>query len=105
MYFTYALGLRLHLQKFPLHYCLFQHLSERDAPPTEEEKDIASGQKTLDHAAFNKLVGRLDKAADQNICDAFNRQTQQAIVSRICPPVGYNSLIESTGLQVRLKGL
>ena len=105
MYYTYALGLQLHLQQFPLHYRLFQHLSEHDTPPTEEEKDIASGQKPLDQTTFNKLFGRLDKAVDQNIADVFNRQTQQVMVSRICLVINYNNLLELIGSQVRPEGL
>ena len=77
-----------------MHYHLFQHLSERDAPPTKEEKDIASGWKILDQTTFNKLLGHLDKAADQNIADAFNRQMQQAMVSRICLAINYNNLLK-----------
>jgi hypothetical protein len=63
-------------------------------PPTEEEKDIASGRKTLDQTTFNKLLGHLNKAVDQNIADVFNRQTQQAMVSRICLAINYNNLLE-----------
>ena len=100
MYSTHALSLWLHLQKFSPHYCLFQHLSECDAPPTKEEKDIASGWKTLDLTTFNKLLKHLNKAVDQNITDVFNRQTQQAMVSRICLVINYNNLLELIGLQV-----
>jgi hypothetical protein len=77
-----------------LYYHLFLHLSEWDAPTTEEEKDIAAGQKILDQTTFNKLLGHLNKAADKNIADAFNRQTQQPMVSRICHAINYNNLLE-----------
>lgn len=98
-YISPASGLQLHLQKFPRHFRLFKRLAEREEPPTAEEQAIASCQKPLDDATFNRLVGRLDKV-DGNIADAFNWQSQHATVSAKYLVLMYGCLQRVIGSQI-----
>ena len=51
-------------------YCLNLILRNRDEPPTQEEKDIVAGKKTIDPAhAAEYLVKR--KKASMSICESF----------------------------------
>jgi hypothetical protein len=58
---------------------LYLILKDRDELPTEEEKDIAAGKKTIDPAHAAKYLFELEKAST-SIVDLFNQQHQHAAV-------------------------
>ena len=51
------LGLQQHLQKFPFHYQLWQHIHDCGTPSSDDKKAFASGQKVLDEATLNQIIG------------------------------------------------
>ena len=72
------LGLQQHLQKFPFHYQLWQHIHDRGTPASDDEKAFASGQKVWDEATLNQIIG--NKSQNRNIADMFSRQTVCAMI-------------------------
>jgi len=60
-------------------YRLHLILKGRDEPPTQEEKDIAAGKKTIDPARAAEYLVELEKAST-SIVNLFNRQHQHAVV-------------------------
>ena len=60
-------------------YRLYLLLKDHAEPPTDEEKAIAAGRKSLDAATAAKYLKHLEKAST-NIVDLFNQQHQQAAV-------------------------
>ena len=76
-------GLTGHLKThFPAMYRLFLLLKDRNEPPTDEEKAIASGMKILDPAKATEYLARLEKAST-NVVDIFTQQHQRAAVHHI----------------------
>ena len=55
-------------------------MSTRDCgtPASDDEKAFASGQKVLDEATLNQIIG--NKSQNQNIADMFSRQTVCAMI-------------------------
>jgi hypothetical protein len=76
------LGLIGHLKNhFPAMYRLYLLLKDRVEPPTDEEKAIAAGLKSLDAATAAEYLKHLEKAST-NIVNLFNQQHQQAAVGQ-----------------------
>jgi len=63
-------------------YRLFLLLKDRNEPPTDEEKAIASGTKILDPAKATEYLARLEKAST-NVVDIFTQQHQRAAVHHV----------------------
>ena len=72
-------------------YRLYLLLKDRAEPPTDEEKDIAGGRKSLDAAKAAEYVKHLEKSST-NIVNLFNQQHQQAAVRPL--PIFDRNLIE-----------
>jgi hypothetical protein len=60
-------------------YHLHLILKDREEPPTEEEKDIAAGKKTLDKVRAAKYLVEIEKASTSFV-DLFNQQHWHATV-------------------------
>jgi hypothetical protein len=58
---------------------LYLILKDREEPPTEEEKEIAAGKKTLDQARAAEYLVEMEKAST-GIVNLFNQQHQHAAV-------------------------
>lgn len=63
-------------------YRLYLLLKDRAEPPTDEEKAIAAGHKSLNAATAAEYLKHLEKAST-NIVDLFNQQHQQAAVGQL----------------------
>jgi hypothetical protein len=62
-------------------YRLYLLLKDPAEPPTDEEKAIAAGLKSLDAATAAEYLKHLEKAST-NIVNLFNQQHQQAAVGQ-----------------------
>src|SRR5882762_1782825 len=60
-------------------HCLYLILKDQEEPPTEEEKDIAAGKKSLDQACAAEYLVEMEKAS-MSIINLFNQQHQHAAV-------------------------
>jgi hypothetical protein len=79
-------GLTGHLKThFPAMYRLYLILKDRNEPPTDEEKAIASGKQVLDPSKAAEYLGQLERAS-ANIVEAFRQQHQNAAVSLLHAP-------------------
>jgi hypothetical protein len=60
---------------------LYELFKSRPEPPTQDEPDIASGQKKLNASAAGAYILKLEKASE-NIIEALQRQ---AVQGAVCP--------------------
>ena len=72
------LDLQQHLQKFPFHYQLWQHIHDCGTPASDDKTAFASRQKVLDEATLNWIIG--NKSQNRNIANMFSRQTVCAMI-------------------------
>ncbi|KAJ6607260.1 hypothetical protein B0H10DRAFT_1741317, partial [Mycena sp. CBHHK59/15] len=69
-------GLQSHLRsKFPIMYHLYEAMSRRSTPPTQEEIDLARGAAVMDATAASEYLGRVE-VATANIVKLFEAQSQ-----------------------------
>ncbi|KAJ7491621.1 hypothetical protein B0H11DRAFT_2399054 [Mycena galericulata] len=69
-------GLQTHLRtKFPIMNRLYDAISHRQTPPTQEEIDLARGATVMDAAAAAKYLGKV-KAVTANIVKLFEAQSR-----------------------------
>ncbi|KAJ6559622.1 hypothetical protein B0H19DRAFT_905208, partial [Mycena capillaripes] len=69
-------GLQTHLRsKFPIMYRLYEAMSRRQSPPTQEEIDLASGATVMDAAAAAEYLGKVETAT-ANIVKLFEAQSR-----------------------------
>jgi hypothetical protein len=73
-------GLQTHLRsKFPIMYRLYEAMSHRQSPPTQEEIDLASGATVMDAAAAAEYLGKVETAT-ANIVKLFEAQSRASTV-------------------------
>ncbi|KAJ6454441.1 hypothetical protein C8R47DRAFT_997278 [Mycena vitilis] len=73
-------GLQTHLRtKFPIMHRLYEAMSRRQTPPTQEEIDLARGASVMDAAAAAEYLGKVE-AVTANIVKLFEAQVRSSTV-------------------------